>query len=294
MNYLSGAETQANVDVLWVVSRWLKHVGERSFANLAASLRPAAVVKGAENAFRASLLVGRHIGVLQALEDSGHWSLGPRMPEEAVGDHRSFRRAVREALLTQAVADAAAGEQPADVAIGLTWLCSLDPVLPLPWGWNDGTELAVRSAGLDRVINNNTQWRPFRRWAISLGVAVANNPPRGAVQVLVPDPTAAVEETLARLPDRTTGPEFLGGLARHLPIIDTGPLERVASALGVQYAARGDATIGPSLAHALRRLNRRGLLSLTKAADASHRVSYRTAAKTDTFDDVVITGGARD
>lgn len=294
MNYLSGAETQANVAVLWVVSRWLNRVGESSFAALVASLRPAAVVKGAENAFRGSLLVGRHIGVLHAVDESGPWSLGSRMPDDAVGDHRSFRRAVREALLAQAVHDVVAGEQPADVAIGLTWLCNLDPALPPAWGWNGDTELAVRKAGLDRVINNNTQWRTFRRWAVNLGVAVANSPPRGSVQVLVPDPTAAVAETLPRLPARATAPDFLAALALHLPIVDTGALETVASALGVSYAARREATVGPSLAHALRRLDRRGVLSLTKAADATHRVSYRTAAATDTFDDVVISGGGRD
>jgi hypothetical protein len=289
MNYLSGSETQANVAVLWAVSRWLRHVGEAPLANLAVSLRPSAVVQGAENALRASLLVGRHIGVLQAVDDSGPWSLGARMPQHAVGDHLSFRCAIRDALLTQAVEDATAGRQPADVAIGLAWFCSLDPALPLPWGWNDGTEVAVRKVGLDSVINNNTQWRPFRRWAISLGVAVANNP-RGAVQVLVPDATAAVEETLSRLPSRTIAPVFLEGLAFHLPIVDTGLLERVASEFGVSYAARGDASIGPGLAHALRRLDRRGVLSLNKAADASHRVSYRTSTGMDAFDDVVIAG----
>ena len=71
MNYLSGAETSANVAVLWVVSRWLRQVGQGSYASLVASLRPAAVVKGEENAFLASLLVGRHIGVLKALDESG-------------------------------------------------------------------------------------------------------------------------------------------------------------------------------------------------------------------------------
>ena len=292
MNYLSGAETQANVAVLWVVSRWLNRVNECSYAGLVAALRPAAVVKGADNAFRASLLVGRHIGVLSTVDESGPWSLGPRMPNVAVVDHLSFRRAVRDALLAQAVEDTVAGEQPADVAIGLTWLCSLDPAVPPAWGWNDGTELAVRQTKLDHVINNNTQWRTFRRWAVSLGVAVPNNPSRGA-QVLVPDPTAAVAETLPRLSPRSTAPDFLAAVALHLPIVDTGPLEAVASELGVSYSARREATIGPSLAHALRRLERRGLISLIKSADASHRVSYRAAGATDSFDDVVISEAAR-
>jgi hypothetical protein len=200
---------------------------------------------------------------------------------------------VREALLNQAIEDAVEGETPADVAIGLTWLCSLDPARPLAWGWNDGTESAVQEAGLRQVINNSTQWRTFRRWAVTLGVAVANNPPRGAIQVLVPDPTMAVEETLSELTPRSTAPEFLAALALQLPIVDTGALEPVASRLGVTYAARGDATIGPSLAHALLRIDRRRGLSLHKAADTTHRVSYVTAGGTGTFDDVLIAGDDR-
>ena len=271
-------------------SRW----GESSFAALVASLRPAAVVKGAENAFRASLRVGRHIGVLHAADESGPWSLGPRMPEDAVGDHRSFRRAVREALLDSG-SRRCGRRRPASGRCDRTDLALQPrPDTPPAWGWNGDTEVAVRKAGLDRVINNSTQWRTFRRWAVNLGVAVANDPPRGAVQVLVPDPTAAVVETLPQLPARATAPDFLAALALHLPIVDTGALESVASALGVPYAARREATIGPSLGYALRRLEQRGVLSLVKTADASHRVSYRTSAGTDTFDDVVISGGPRD
>jgi hypothetical protein len=279
---------------MWVVSRWLTRVGENSFAALKSALRPAAVVQGAENAFLASLLVGRDIGLLAAVDDSGPWSLGPRLQQDAVGDHRTFRRAVREALLTKAVDDALAGRQPADVAIGLTWLCSLDPMRPPAWGWSgsNGTEQVVRNTGqLDQVISNSTQWRAFRRWAIDLGVAVANSPPRGAAQVLVPDPTTAVSETLHRLPQRATAPEFIAALRLHLPIIDTGQLESVARALGVKYA-RGDATIGPSISHALLRLQRREVLSLITTDDASHRVSYRTSVAIDAFDEVVISGGS--
>ena len=151
----------------------------------------------------------------------------------------------------------------------------------------------MKKAGLGPVISNITQWRAFSRWAVDLGVAVPNCPPRGAVQVLVPDPTTAVWETLPQLPERATAPDFIAALALHLPIIDTGELEPVALALGVKHARR-DATIGPSVAHALRRLERRGVLSLIKTADASHRVSYRTTVATDTFDDVVISGGSHD
>jgi hypothetical protein len=287
MNYLSGEETQANVAILWVVSRWLNRVGASSFRDLATALRPPSVVKGAENALLASLLVGRHIRILQAESNDGPWSLGARLESDAIDDHRRFRKAVREAVLHQAVEDAQQGRTPADVALGLTWLGSLDPMVPPAYGWNEGTELAVYRAGLGGVIKNSSQWGAFRRWATSLGMAVANNP-RGGVQVLVPDLTTAVLETLPDLPVRSTAPAFLEGLAGKLPTVDTGALQRTAADIGLTYAARGESTIGPCLAHALRRLHRRGKLSLEKAGDASHRVSYRTAVGMDTFDFVTL------
>jgi hypothetical protein len=287
MNYLTGIETQANIAVLWVVSRWLNRVGTASSPELAATLRPGAVVTGAENALQATLSVGRHVGVLQFQEDPGRWCLGARVSPACVLDHHVFRAAVREALLAQAVDDAIAGRQPSDVALGLTWLCSLDPAIPVPWGWNEGTEQAVREAGLRTVISNNTQWRQFRRWAVSLGLAISNAPRRG-VQVLIPDPTTAVADTLPSLPHRSTAPVFIEKLAQRIPAIDHGVLERAVAELGVTYTARGDATVGPALAHALRRLEKRGAIHLRKADDASHRVSYRTRAGTGSFDDVEI------
>jgi hypothetical protein len=292
MDYLSGAETQANIAVLWVVSRWLSRVGTVSSPELAVALRPRAVVTGAENALQAALTVGQHMGVLQYRDDLGQWCLGARVPTACVLDHHAFRVAVREALLAQAVEDATAGRQPSDVALGLTWLCSLDPARPVHWGWDENTQEATRKAGLRKVINNSTQWNQFRRWAVGLGLAIGNAPRRG-VQVLIPDPTTAVAETLQSLPSQNTAPMFLEKLAQRIPALDHGALERVVTELGVTYTARGDATVGPALAHALRRLESRGTLHLRKADDASHRVSYRIGVGTDSFDDVEIAVGGQ-
>jgi hypothetical protein len=123
-------------------------------------------------------------------------------------------------------------------------------------------------------------------------VAISNAPRRG-VQVLIPDPTTAVAETLPSLPPWSTAPVFIEKLAQRIPVIDHGALERVVAELGVAYTARGDATVGPALAHALRRLEKRGAVRLRKADDASHRVSYRTRAGTGSFDDVEIVVEAR-
>ena len=127
MDYLKGLETQANIPVLWTVTRWLAQAGESTYEELVAALRPNAIVKGSDNAFRASLSVARHIGVLAASADSGPWTLGPEVGCGDVTDHHSFSRVVRCAVMKRAVDDVATGNQPADVALGLTWLCSLDP-----------------------------------------------------------------------------------------------------------------------------------------------------------------------
>src|SRR4051794_28370123 len=98
MNYLTGAQTQANIAVLLATTRWLRHAGAVSFAELSVTLRPSALVGGADDAFRASLKVGQHIGIFHADREDGQWSLGPRLTPEAVETHHSFRKAVRAAM----------------------------------------------------------------------------------------------------------------------------------------------------------------------------------------------------
>jgi hypothetical protein len=187
------------------------------------------------------------------------------------------------------VEDLSGGVDPADVAVGLTWLFSLDPQSPLPWGWSDGTEQMVRAAGLRGVISNNTQWRRFRQWAVTLGIAIRSTS-RGGPNVLLPDPTTAVADSLSALPRTSSAPVFLESLGRLLPTVDRGPLEPVLLSMGVSNRFRGEATIGPSLGYALRRLHHRQLIHLEKADDASHRVSFQTPSGIDTFDDVTIKG----
>jgi hypothetical protein len=294
VNYLSGGTPQANVGILWVVMKWLVRVGSTSYADLRSALRPPSITPGADMALTASLSVGRHIGLLDASDSTdGPWSVGPHYGEAVkdLKDYRSFRSLVRQALLTQAVRDVEEDRAPADVAIGLTWLCSLDPAKPLPWGWDgdDGSELIVREAGMSGVISNAAQWRPFRRWAVALGMAVRSTPSKSRRHTLSPDPTAAIEESLSDLSRSHTAPKFLAELAGLIPAIDTGRLETATRELGVSYAARGDATIGPAVGYALQRLNRRGRLTLRKSDDATHRVSYRLAHTTETFDDVIVT-----
>ena len=292
MKYLSRA-TQANVGILLVAMRWLERNGPTEYDELAQALRPPAVAQETDGALRATLEVGSHVGLVDESEPD-MWLVTDRVTSDALERHDRFRAVVTRALLHRAVADSDEGTEPSDVAIGLTWLCSLDPGRPLPWGWDDGPESMVASVGLREVINGVTQWRTFRRWATALGFATASQPRgpnRRSVDVLIPDPTTAIEDALTALPTATSAREFVEALAQEVPSIDTGRLEGHASSLGVRYDARGEATLGPAVGGALERLARRGRLQLAQSADARNRVSYRVGDQVKTFDLVEVAVG---
>lgn len=293
MKYLSRA-TQANVGILLVAMRWLERTGPTDYEDLARALRPPAVAQETDGALRATLDVGRHIGLVAA-SDSEVWNLVESDTRVSLERHDHFRAVVTNALLRRAVDDCDEGVEPSDVAIGLAWLCSLDPARPLPWGWDDGPETMVASVGLREVINGVTQWRTFRRWATALGFATASLPRgsnRRSVDVLIPDPTTAIEDALPALPAASSAREFIESLAQRVPAIDTGRIEAHARRLGVRNDLRGEATLGPAVGGALERLARRGLLRLTQSADARNRVSYRVGDEVKTFDLVEVATGA--
>jgi len=287
VKYLARA-TQANVGILLVVMRWLQANGPASYDDLAAGVRPSALVSEADNALRATLDVAAHIGLLTADNSGDKWTIVEQeQPADALVRHDLFRAVVRRAILRRAVRDREAGVEPSDVALGLTWLCSLDPSRPLVWGWDDGTERIVRDVGLSEVITNRTQWGAFRRWATVLGFATASrpaSPPAAPLHRLIPDPTTAIAECLPQMPHSLTAREFVDALSTELPTVDSGVLEQALRGSGVRYTARGEATLGPAVGHALERLQRRGMLTLRKSDDARQRVSYRLASQTRTFD----------
>jgi hypothetical protein len=293
MKYLSRA-TQANVAILLVAMRWLERRGPTEYDELAQALRPASVTQEADGALRATLDVGHHIGLVEASDQDGVWGLADADLGVALERHDRFRALVSSALLRRAVADCDEGTEPSDVAIGLTWLCSLDPARPLAWGWDDGPdrpESLVASVGLREVINGVTQWRTFRRWATALGFATASQPrfsSRRSVDVLIPDPTVAIADALPSMPEASSAREFVDLLAQRVPSIDSGRLEAPASELGVRYDARGEAALGPAVGGALERLERRGMLQLKQSADARNRVSYRVGGQVRTFDLVAV------
>ena len=288
MNYLSGEATQANVAILWVVTRWLARVKESTISELSQAVRPPTITTGADNALRATLLVGRDIGVLDSPGDDGPWSLGPSCDVAGLTRHDAFRAVVRNALLTRAVSELGAGNKPSDVAVGLAWLLSLDPTKPPTWSYDEPEKLLRASGEMKDVISNVEQWRALIRWALQLGLAVQSRPDRKPHHRLIPDPVLAISDSLDGLSLNLTASEFLEQLAERLPVIDTGVLYLYLEELGVRFSARAEAMIGPATGFALERLHRRGVLTLHTTDDARNRVSYRWAGETSGFDRVEI------
>ena len=164
MKYLSG-DAQASVTILYPVCRWLSSRDEVAYEVMAAALQPAHVVSGGSTALRASLRVGRDIGLLERLgpartsDEAADWAL--RAPirsrrDEWYADPVRFRVLVRRALLAKAVDDIAAGETPSDVAVGLAWLLACDPVSPLSQTYSEGPEGALNEPEAEFLYR---QWR---------------------------------------------------------------------------------------------------------------------------------------
>jgi hypothetical protein len=120
----------------------------------------------------------------------------------------------------------------------------------------------------NRVIENDTRWSVFDRWAVFLGFGWR------AGGGLVPDPSAAILDVLDEvLPSGEVGlPILVSHLAEQLPVLDGGAYHAAhlaAAGTGDQWDGR---RLSEPLSLALMRLERRGVLELFGGGDAEARV----------------------
>ncbi len=114
-------------------------------------------------------------------------------------------------------------------------------------------------------IRNPTRWQSFRRWACSLGFAWVT--PKGD---LVADPTPAVKRVMTTVMGKGVelpAEEFVGRLARELPVLDRGEYRRFVEA-NWRRAPAADRLSGP-LSDALERLRQRKDLLFDDRSDAA-------------------------
>lgn len=295
MKYLAGT-AQASVAILYPVCRWLSRYGQAAYDVLDSALRPPPMVSGEADALLASLRVGRDIGLLDRSggtrinDQMADWTLqeptlGQR--DEWYADPVGFRILVRRALLAKAADDIAADETPSDVAVGLAWLLAQNPVSPLSQSYKDGPEGILNSQNMRPYIAGPDQWRPFLRWAVSLGCAEYSQV--GSRRLILPDPTAALAEELPQIP-RTGMParDFYAAVTHELPVLDGGQVsEFMRAQRGGGVDPRGDAMVGPAFSLALRRLQGQGVIDLHQEADAGYRVNGVLHGQRWTFDRVI-------
>jgi hypothetical protein len=304
MKYLAGP-VQASTTILYPVCRWLSGRDQVAYVDIDAALRPANVVSGEAEALLASLRVGRDIGLLKRVgneptnDQASDWTLQEPVRsqrDEWYADPIRFRVLVRRLLLAKAVDDIAADETPSDVAVGLAWLLSQDPVRPLSQNYGDsldGPERKLTDQKLDSYIARPEQWRAFHRWAVALGCAEYSQV--GNRRLILPDPTAALAEELPSIPSAgMPARDFYAAVTKELPVLDGGRVSDFMRAERAKCAdPRGDAMIGPTFSLALRRLQKQGLIDLGPESDAPYRVNGVLHGQRWTFDRVT-RGGETD
>ncbi|GAA5133964.1 protein DpdG [Pseudonocardia adelaidensis] len=278
MDYLK-QHLLASVPALFVVTRYLADQREGfPEAGLRRALQPRAMFNeatepeestGAHGALLASLEVGADIGLLAA-----EGARGPHRVWTLHGDHRDnvaactsggsgpFRSLVLRLLGGRARAAADEGQQPADLARALTWLLlTQNPLTPLAAMWSDGPEAAFDNAHLDKAVDNPEQWRAFRRWARSLGVATdAQAVPAARKARMIVDPTPAIRSVLPLLPVRASAAQWLGRLRFVLPVLGDPALAKSVNA--------DAAAVPATVAFALQKLERTRHLELITSDDA--------------------------
>jgi hypothetical protein len=152
------------------------------------------------------------------------------------------------------------GKAP-DLILGLTWFLQLSPLNPIQLDWGAGPEPLVTSLSFG-AVSRSEQWRPFQRWALSLGLARRSS--LGRARVLVPDASTAIADQIPFLPAVGSATEWLAALRIRLPVLG-------ATAL-VKQLPQGGRTweeLPPGVVMGLLKLERAGVLSLEPSDDAS-------------------------
>ena len=232
----------------------------------------------------------RDIGLFVEKDDS--LRLNPDLPPAALdrktGESR-FVRTVRELLMmpenNQEIWESNTAAR--ELTRGLAWTLTLDIHRPLK-DWNEGLDGdAAQGRQLEDfgakerdgsgkkpsnwAISNGSRYDAFIRWAPFLGFGWIHQ--FGRTSLYVPDPTAAVTDTLdsvfVEVGQRRTLSGCLQSLAEAIPVLGGGWIEREVrgSFISRRDGQSNDRYVAPSLSHTLWRLHEAGVLRLVAESD---------------------------
>ena len=131
----------------------------------------------------------------------------------------AFRPLFLREMSRRAVELAAGQESPSDLSLALTWALGRDPLMPLPWDWREA-EYMLKAEGMSEIIDNSSQWNPFRRWLTALGLGAADYAFRGK-RVLSVSTASAIRDAAIDTPQPVPAREFVNSLLESVPVLGT-------------------------------------------------------------------------
>lgn len=271
MEYLRGNAT-ASATGLFVICRHLSGMGSgQTVEALRRNLQPLrSGPAGTGDVVKSSLDVGAELGVLKGAPGGAGWIVDPvvaaRLSTNSDQRWPWFRAELLRRISQQAVHALAGKEAPSDLAMGMTWFLQLDPLKPLPQAFGEGAEDELKSLRL-KAIERSEQWRPFRRWAIALGLAREIGLGRSSGWV-VPDASTAIADQLTDLPRTARAQQWLAALTKQVPVFGPSDLLR-----GLPEHRGGWSDLPPGVALGLLKLEKAGMIRMEASDDASDIVT---------------------
>lgn len=272
MDYLR-SNTTASATGLFVICRHLTTLRTEQTTNeLQRALQPlrlSSTESDVSSVLSTSLTVGKYLGVIEQDPESSGWTVN-----DHVGQHlRSgewvwpwFRGELLQRINERGLEQIRTKNRPSDLVVGLTWLMQMDPLDPLRHKWSDGPESYFNSLGW-RAIQNDEQWRPLIRWAISLGLARLSPMRKGRARVVVPDATTAIMDQLIHLPTMNSGNDWLGALRKRIPIFGSAEFLGQLPQGGTDWMS-----LPPAVSLGLLKLEVTGSITLESSDDATEIV----------------------
>ena len=223
MDYLRGNAT-ANAVGMFVICRYLSAFANgRSEGELREALQVLRVSRNlageSGSVLAASLAVGDGLGVIRRESTSAPWTVDADLAKGLQSDGDQwlwFRGELLRRITLHGLRELETAGKVPDLVLGLAWLLQINPLQPLSWTWGAGPEQLVKKLNFE-ALSNVEQWRPFRRWALALGLARRSE--QSTVRVLIPDASTAIADQLSHLPTSASAAECLRALRARLPVL---------------------------------------------------------------------------